>query len=155
MYNYCSVHRQKKKKSLDFTAFRYIFHKHGHEKHILVLLMSKNRHLFTLGWNDAVRFGSQTWRKRRYVNFLLSGSHLMFSTNVGRKRRVGDRPPASQEKHLQAHPHGQQQAPGHHLLPDHQTQTSVLHCQHYHSLCAHLLPGLPRLLPARWQSVHV
>lgn len=72
---------------------------------------------------------------------------------VFRERRVGDCPPSSQEEHLQAHPHGEQQAPGHHLLPDHQTQTSLLHRQHHHPLRPHLLPGLARLLPARRQSV--
>lgn len=62
---------------------------------------------------------------------------------------MGDHPPSGQEEHLQTHSHGEQQAPGHHLLPGHQTQTSLLHRQHHHPLRAHLLPGLARLLPPR------
>lgn len=87
---------------------------------------------------------------RLQLNYLLlSCPFLILAVVSDRERRVGDRPPAGQEKHLQTHPHGEQQAPGHHLLPDHQTQTSLLHRQHHHPLCAHLLPGLARLLPAR------
>lgn len=80
---------------------------------------------------------------------IVSCPRRCFSLFSNRERRVGDHPPAGQEKHLQAHSHGEQQAPGHHLLPGHQTQTSLLHRQHHHPLCAHLLPGLARLLPAR------
>lgn len=73
---------------------------------------------------------------------------LCFLLFLDRERRVGDSAPPGQEKHVRTHPHGEQQAPGHHLLPDHQTQAAILHRQHHNPLRAHLLPRIPGLLPA-------
>nr|KAF6449864.1 cholinergic receptor nicotinic delta subunit [Molossus molossus] len=65
-----------------------------------------------------------------------------------RERGVGDSAPTSQDQRGPQCPAGQSQPPGHHLLPHHSPQATLLHHQHPGALRAHLLHDQPGLLPA-------